>query len=249
MGLLRRRDLELNELRWWSNWAKLSWLDKNTHMLSSRDFAEPFFNRAGFLSCAGISSSLEGVERRFRSLGLDPVLLVHDKCTVGRKALTRKGYRMVDTMTVLASTSDLPRADPAPTIAVSSSCSIDDWSRAYLQSFYGDERLLLAVTKVARRLKKLREATLLQTRLEGSVAGVLAIFRTPGLAGVYCVGTLPKFRRRGVAGTLIGRAKEIAIAEGRRLCLQTLESDGAEPFYLARGFTKLYRKNFLAKEN
>ncbi len=249
MGPLRRRNLELNELKWWSNWAKVSWLDRNTHILSSREFAEPFFNRAGFLSCAGISSSIERAERRFRGLGLDPVLLVHEKCMVGRKALTRKGYRKVDTMTVLASTSRSQRAERAPVVEVSSSSSVYDWSRAYLQSFYGDEHLLQAVTKVASRLKQMREATLLEARLEGTVAGVLAIFRTPGLAGVYCVGTLPKFRRMGVAGTLIGRANGMAQSEGRKLCLQTLESDGAEPFYLARGFTELYRKDFMAREN
>jgi len=80
-------------------------------------------------------------------------------------------------------------------------------------------------------------------------AGVLAIFRTEGLAGVYCVGTVPKHRRRGVAGALLSKAEAIAGNEGRRLILQSLASDVSARFYLERGFKALYCKQLLSKEN
>ena len=105
------------------------------------------------------------------------------------------------------------------------------------------------MTGVARRLVRNRSATLLEARLDGTVAGVLAVFRTRRLAGIYCVGTVPKFRRRGVAGALLDRAAEIAASEGRRLILQTLKSDGVEDFYSKRGFVDLYRKTFLRRES
>lgn len=244
-----RRELELNELEWWSNWAKLSWLGKNAHLLTSREFNEPFFNRAGFIVCSDLSASVDKAERAFRNLGMNPVLLVYESCSNGMKVLSRKGYRLVDTMTVLVSTGALSRPNRPSDVRPSSSISSEDWSRAYLKSFYGDERLMPVVTRIVRRLQRAREATFLEARLEGQVAGVLAIYRTKGLAGIYCVGTLPRFRRRGVAGALTARAKEIATKEGRKLILQTLESDGAEPFYTARGFRKLYRKNLMVKEN
>ncbi len=246
---LSSRALELGELNWWSSWATLSWLDRNSYMLSSMEFAEPFFNRVGFLSCAGLASSAEKAEHRFRALGLDPVLLVHEKCSAGMKALTKTGYRKADTMTVLASTRSPRSAGRSQGVKISLSGSAREWSRVYLRAFYGDERLLPQVTRIVRRLNEMTRVTLLEAKLEGAVAGVLAIYRTPGLAGVYCVGTLPKFRRMGVAGALVDRAKEVASSEGRRLFLQTLESDGTEPFYLARGFTRLYRKHFMVKEN
>ena len=78
-------------------------------------------------------------------------------------------------------------------------------------------------------------------------AGVLAIFRTEGLAGVYCVGTVPQHRRKGVAASLLSNAKAIAGAEGRHLFLQSLASDGTLRYYLQRGFRVLYSKQLLSR--
>ena len=109
--------------------------------------------------------------------------------------------------------------------------------------------MLSPTVGIARRLVEKRSTTLLEAKLDGAVAGVMAIFRTPSLAGIYCVGTVPRFRRRGVAGSLLRRASEIATAESRLMMLQTLRSDRVEEFYKKRGFTRLYQKCFMEKES
>ncbi|MDV3278485.1 MAG: hypothetical protein LYZ69_08495 [Nitrososphaerales archaeon] len=243
-----RRALELNELTWWSGWASLTWLDRNTYVFTSSEFNEPFFNRAGFLECRGIRRSLAEVERRFQSVRVDPTVLAYDSCASATAALTDSGYTLVDKMAVLRLITPKFRTNGALRVESVKSGSREGWSRAYLLSFYGGTGLLSAVSRVVSRLLRKRGVTLLEGRIGGEVAGVLAIQRSSQLAGVYCVGTIPRFRKTGVSGTLISEAYRIASAGRRRLILQTLESDGAEGFYVAGGFKRLYAKNVMARK-
>lgn len=175
---------------------------------------------------------------------MDPTVLVFESC--GADSLLAKGYRKVDEMTVLRSTRTTLDAGAHPLILSSSDPRA--WTLAYLRSFYGDEKLVDVVLPKVTSLMESKGVTLLEARFGKETAGVSALFRTRGIAGVYCIGTIPKFRMRGVATALLGRAREIADSEGRALVLQTLTSDGAMPFYRARGFAKVHSKLVLEKK-
>jgi ribosomal protein S18 acetylase RimI-like enzyme len=248
LGHPSRKDLELNEVRWWSSWARLAWFGPNGYLLASDDFREPFFNRAGTLACTEVTGTAGWAEKKFATRGLDSTLTVFDTCNRAGGELENRGYRPIDTMTVLLA--DRPVATEAsPQTAIVPSRSTDGWTRAYLEAFYGDQELAVVVTPIVSRLLKARTVTLLEAKIHSETAGVLAIYRTKGLAGVYCVGTVPECRRLGVAGMLLHRAKEIAKDEGRVLILQSLASDGSEGFYRKRGFVPLYSKRMLTKES
>jgi GNAT superfamily N-acetyltransferase len=243
-----RRDAELNEARWWSSWARLSWSGDAYYTLESKRFKESFFNRAVALSCGGVAAAASRAEEGLGARGLPSAVTVFDSCDRGIRDLLASGYRAADTMTVLVSRGAIPDAHGRE-LAVRSSSSAGSWVRAYLDAFYGERALGAAVVPIARRLLKARAATLLEARVEGRLAGVLALFRTKGVAGVYCLGTVPEFRGEGVATGLLAKSKEIAGAEGRHLILQTLASDGAGPFYSQRGFRRLYSKKMMEKES
>jgi GNAT superfamily N-acetyltransferase len=243
-----RRELELNEVRWWSNWARLRWLGPSAYLLTSDRLREPFFNRAGALACKGVERTVAMAEKWFARLGMGSTFMVFDSCAGAAAALEDSGYRPVDTMAVLLSRG--PIADESATgISVNSRPSAGSWTRAYLESFYGGQELAPSVAPIVRRLPETRGVTLLEATIDHEAAGVLALFRTEGLAGVYCVGTVPRRRRLGVAATLLARAKEMADAEGRSLVLQSLASDGSERYYLDRGFVNLYTKLMYARES
>ena len=95
-----RRDLELNELGWWANWAKLQWVGKDAYLLSSKELPETFYNRGGLLSCDSIAS-LRSLEGKFSVLGARPALMVFDGCRGAARALAGSGYLVEDTMTVM----------------------------------------------------------------------------------------------------------------------------------------------------
>ena len=184
-------------------------------------------------------------EEIFRSAGADSTLMVFDSCSAV-KGLLESGYRKTDTMSVLRSAAPLRVDEQELEVRVSKDPGA--WTTAYLRSFYGDEGLKRAVRPIVAALQDSRAVTLLEARAGGETAGVLAMFRTQGLLGVYCVGTVPEYRRMGAATALLARTTQVASAERRTVVLQTLESDGALRFYLRRGFEAMYSKLVLARK-
>ena len=238
--------LELNEARWWSNWAHIAWLGSSGYLLTSESFRETFFNRACILNCRGVDATVARAERRLTAHDTVSTVTILDSCTKAARGLRASGYRPADTMTVLLSSSPAKPASPVQ-VTISDRPTSDRWTRAYLEAFYGDQELAPHVTPIVARLRKLNAVTLLEAVVGDETAGVLAIFRTGGLAGVYCVGTIPEHRRKGVAASLLSSAKAITRAEGRHLFLQSLASDGTLSYYLQRGFRVLYSKQLLSK--
>jgi GNAT superfamily N-acetyltransferase len=194
-----------------------------------------------------VGATAAWAERRLTAHNMGSTLTVFDSCAKGVKSLEASGYRPVDTMTVLVS-NDSTTASLAH-VAIKQRPAPDSWTKAYLQAFYGDQELAPHITPIVARLLKLKAVTLLEGEVEGVTAGVLAIFRTAGLAGIYCVGTVPEHRRKGVANILLSKAKAIAGAEGKRLFLQSLSSDGSLHYYLERGFSASYSKKLLSRES
>jgi GNAT superfamily N-acetyltransferase len=242
------RDLELNEVEWWSHWARLDWLDKSAYALTSRKFREPFFNRAGFLDYRRMERVVASIEAKFRASGVESTILVSDSYADEIDSLRQAGYEVIDSMSVLRLTKPAFETNDSLVVRPVEPTELEDWSRTYLLSFYGRTKLLSSVNEAIRKAYANKGVTLLVGTIHGDFAGVLAVQRSKGLAGVYCVGTVRRFRRTGVAGTLITEANRIAEEEGRGLILQTLESDHAERFYLKGGFRKLYTKRVLSRK-
>ena len=244
MRIPDRRHTELNEIRWWSHWAKLSWKGEG-YVLSSDLIREGFFNRGGSLNCGSLLGTASWAEGKFARRGVVATMSAFESCEAVR-ALLRAGYRQVDEMAVLVSKGGVPDASSG---SVAVSRNPRSWTWAYLRSFYGDTALSDAVGPLVMSLSKSRQVTLLESRVNGDTAGVAALFKTPGVAGVYCVGTVPEHRREGVATGLIARAREMSESEGRTMVLQTLKSDGVSGFYFKRGFEKIYSKLLLEKSS
>ena len=248
MGNPSRGDAELNEARWWSNWGHVAWLDSSCYLLTSGDFREPFFNRACVLDCRGVGAAVARAEERLMGQGMASIITILDSCTKSVMGLRASGYRPVDKMTVMFSEGAVKSASLTP-VTIDERPAEDGWTRAYLEAFYRDQKLAPVVPPIVIRLLTLSSVTLLVARTGGETAGVLALFRTRGLAGVYCVGTIPEHRSKGVASALLSKARATAAAEGRHLILQALASDVSARFYLERGFKILYSKQMLSKES
>ena len=148
----------------------------------------------------------------------------------------------MDTMKVLVSTTPMEGAGEGTITR-----SPEGWTAAYLKAFYGSGELTRTVKPIVASLLKDMAVTLLEQKSGGETAGVLALFRTPGLMGVYCVGTVPEHRKRGVATSLLAKAGRMAESERRTLILQSLASEGATQLYLDNGYEVMYDKLILEK--
>jgi GNAT superfamily N-acetyltransferase len=238
--------LERNEADWWSRWAEVKWFGGSAYALSSKRFDEPFFNRACLIGCSFSKTMFDSIESYMAERGLQ-LLTVNSQCRMLRAAALKRGYSPIDEMSVFVSAGPFSsRSGSVRVLEIRNSCLVD-WAKVYLLSFYGDLSLLHAVAGVIRRLGRDRKVTLLIAEVDGTEAGVTALYRTERLMGVYCVGTLKEFRRKGVGSALLAKARELAEKEGRTVFLQTLLSDRAEKFYESNGFRKLYTKLIFSK--
>ncbi len=241
---------ELNELGWWSHWAELGWFSKSCYHLHSREFTEPLFNHAGFLSTrVSLDLLLGRVERRYGEGGTIPAFFLqdtHEYASIRERILSR-GYRVADQFLVMK----LVRAPSNPTagmtIKIVRGEDLDDWCKAYLSAFYGEHSLLKSVRASVKKALKEGRTKLVLAEVGDRPAGTLAIYRRDHYSGVYCVGTVPQFRGRGVATSMLRRARDIAESDGTTMLLQTFLSDSFENFYRDRGFKRIYSKSVLLK--
>ncbi len=78
------------------------------------------------------------------------------------------------------------------------------------------------------------------------VGCMLTHIKPPDYFGIYCVGTVPDMRHRGVAKAMLHKAESIALAHGcKYLTLQTISSDGVTPMYLKYGFKLEFKRAVL----
>ncbi|MFN3621342.1 MAG: GNAT family N-acetyltransferase, partial [Nitrososphaerales archaeon] len=80
-------------------------------------------------------------------------------------------------------------------------------------------------------------------RYKGKAVGVAARYSSEKLSGIYCLGTIPHLRNRGIGSTLIKHLINEAYKErDLNVCLQTLLSENLTRFYTKLGFKKVYGK-------
>ena len=73
--------------------------------------------------------------------------------------------------------------------------------------------------------------------------GCCLLYEKKESIGLYCLGTIQHFRRKGVARELIASAVRIAKNNGHNLLIvQTLTKEGYEEFYKKLGFRTIYKK-------
>jgi len=252
------RGYELNEVSWWAKWVdETIWVSKNCYAVFSDTFKdEYFYNRGGFLGAERVpEDAIEAIEREFakrkRSM---PCILVEERRPWDRlrASLSSRGYTVGDRMSVMEirpGAKSKSASNPGVEVTLVGSRSkgkeLQVWTRTYLQAFYGDQRLSDEVNKIMRKVVKDKKVSVILARIGENPVGCAVIYRsTGGVAGAYCIGTAPSFRKKGVAATMLRHMREIAESDGRRLILQTLASDSAEGFYLKQGFRLAYTKTF-----
>jgi ribosomal protein S18 acetylase RimI-like enzyme len=242
---------ELNELEWWSNWAGVTWISPKAYVMRSEEFSEPFFNRAGFIEMevGRWAETVREMESIFDSHGLLPYIYVQETqdFSVLREALG-KNYAVVDKVSVMEMRSPSFQSNPDVLVERAREEDSREWCEAYLQSFYGSLELIEPTLEIVQRSMGKEGVSFVMARIGMSVAGTLVMYRKQDVLGVYCVGTVPRFRRKGVANTMLEFAQNVSRDAGATMILQTMLSDGAEGLYIKMGLVSVYRKEIFARK-
>jgi len=255
------RGYELNEVSWWAKWVDATvWVSKNCYAIFSDAFKdEQFYNRGGFLGVERVPELIvEAIEKEFsKRKRQTPCIVVEEGRPWDRlrSSLSSRGYVVGDRMLVMESSLHArgkSTSNPEVEITLIGSRSkgreLQEWTKTYLQAFYGDQRLSKEVNGIMRKVVKDKKASVVLARIGQTPVGCAVMFRTAGgVAGAYCIGTDPSFRGRGVGATMLKAMRSLAESEGKRLILQTMASDDVEGFYLKQGFKLAYTKTLFAR--
>ena len=244
------RGTQRNELGWWSSWARSFRPARGATGLFSLEFPEPLFNRVLFLSPPRDPyQTVREIIRQFRSLGGPPSFFVLDseRFSLTRRAIGENGLRFKDRFLTLELVAPKLHRDRMTSVREASDLELEVWSRTYLESFYGNEVLLEEVLRSVRRSSLKRSNRLLLALRNGKVAGTMALHVSNGYTGVYCLGTVPSMRGKGIASSMLVAARDVASRLRTKVVLQVFEADKVEEFYVARGFRRVYAEEILGE--
>ena len=255
MPNLETREYELNEVSWWGKWVdETTWISKNGYVMFSDVFKdEGFYNRGGFVGVEKVpEDAIIVMEKEFAKRGRKlPTIMVEEgrQWDKMRTYLLSRGYIVSDRMLVMESALR-PTSSANPEVGVnlvrvsSRRSGLQEWTRTYLEAFYGDMKLDTEVNGMMQKVVKDKKTSLFLAKIGDAPAGCAAMYRSAGgIAGAYCIGTVPRFRGKGVAATVVNHMQKVAEGEKRRLILQTLSSDRVEGFYYKQGFKPAYVKS------
>jgi predicted GNAT family acetyltransferase len=125
----------------------------------------------------------------------------------------------------------------------------EEWCKAYLQAFYGNLELFNPTLEIIRRSMKQEGVTFVSARIEKSIVGTLVMYKKQDVFGVYCVGTVSRFRKKGVANTMMEFANDVSRDARATMILQTMLSDKVEDLYIKLGLVPVYRKEVFAQQD
>ncbi|MCS7222623.1 MAG: GNAT family N-acetyltransferase [Anaerolineae bacterium] len=157
-----------------------------------------------------------------------------------REALAQAGWIRVEDIIVMVADAPPEPSPPSPHLSwhVVEASEMSQWVSVLVGSF----ELPASPTFTASLCRRFRQGTTVSYLAEwdGKPAGCAQLFREAGVAGIYAVGTLPAFRRRGIASALVGHLMREAIAHEDHVCLQVIAGSPAEQVYVRLGFQRLF---------
>ncbi|MCS7142920.1 MAG: GNAT family N-acetyltransferase [Aigarchaeota archaeon] len=234
--------LEENENGFFSLWS-----DKETYrraiLLCNPVFHDdPLFNHAtGTLDSEDV---IEFIIRYFDSRNVRPAIYANPwNLFPLREVLLGYGFRLWDELFVEVRGAD-PQSPTQSTLRpVEDTDALRTWIEIYESAFkipsYWHREIEVRTKTMLRR-----DDVTLFVKYAGEIpVGSLAAYFTGDLCGLYCIGTPPKYRGKGIGSSMINEAVRVAGMRGARaVCLQTLASDKLTGFYERLGFRVAYKK-------
>ena len=204
-----------------------------------------------------LGTDLARLEAPFLRLRIPPsVYLTPASAPSGlRRALMARGYRTEYRQTVMVydlgedgrvgAVGQAPAAGPASAplqvLEAGRPAEYHAWCRVFLEGFEVPPDMHQVMYEMNLRSLRHPQVTGLLGVVDGEPVATTCLFVEGDTAGLYAVSTIPKARRRGVAGAMVRRALDLARARGATLAvLQTGTGGDPERLYRTLGFRDLF---------
>ena len=247
--------MEANEEAFCSIWADRVGICKDVYLLiNTRMPSDYFYNRLNLYNGEISCEVLKRAEYRFFRNNMNCYAYVHEKNADTQRKLNLAGFSWIDTMDVLTLTLesdfvDKKKATTDVSVVKVNYADIASWVSAFCESF----EILEMQTEIKQRIERHFDKLILLISYVCSglsapqIGGCCALFVNRGIIGVYCLGTIPKFRGRGIARKMLASGVQYTFNLDY-LFLQTFESQNLFAFYRKFGFKLAYKKRVFEKK-
>ena len=241
------QELESNERGFFSIWSDLIDFDSAKFFLNRKFPDDILFNRIIEISARKnkLNDAIDKAIAYFNRAGVRPSVFVTERSI--EDYLVSKRFKHVDDFNMMKLKKFVPDERRAAEVSAIDASTLTEWVKAYMASFDIAARFKQEVLKRSKMSLK-KGCTLYLAKVRGEPAGTTLSYYENGITGIYCVGTLPKFRGRGIASKML----EVAIRDSEKRgdhvqCLQNLEGHKVREFYEKRGFETVFVKKVYRK--
>lgn len=216
--------MEENEWSFCSLWTEKVDVQCGRALVNEKLRDDYFFNRAAVEGCP--KGAEKQVAKMFWDRGMDCYLYFQSPSALPA----------IDTMQVLKSARITTGRYKAVQVGRD---DLPVWIDVFVKSF-GVPDWRGEVEKIV--TANFQKLALLLSYNEAMPAGCAALYRTGDLTGLYCLGTLSKFRGKGIAKSILGFAQKLSEGDRTQLFLQTPGSEGLFDLYAKSGFVLSHTK-------
>ncbi len=240
---------EDNEDSWFSLWCEARETGCALLLLNGELSDDSLFNHITRVRCKTEEADdiIEQTILRFGEKSIPPCFYVSPLTSpedFGER-LEDKGFRQWDKMDVmeyLGEEPDLQEGDVE--VRRVDSESINLWTAVYAESFEVSKSQTQEYTKRTGLAFLRSDTDFFLAFVDGKVAGCASLYSKDRVGGIYFLGILAEFRRRGIASKLLKVvAKRSEERHNTSLILQTLRQSGLKEFYSKNRFKKTYTKS------
>ncbi|MDE1867073.1 MAG: GNAT family N-acetyltransferase [Thaumarchaeota archaeon] len=192
-----------------------------------------FFDKLTNISCIN-DKMIDDALALFAKYGTAPYIYTLNYADLEDKLL-KKNFKLYDVQHVLVKT---PNSTKATKIHMISSDESMLWSKTFCDAYDCQDW----VTSVDKIVKKSIQS--IEYYVDESASSCVALYEKDSMLGLYCLGTIPSMRKKGLAMSLIDFAlSEVKKRNLELLMLETYRKDELVNFYLKQGFKEIYQKN------
>lgn len=260
LGSITKDLIEKNDSEFSALWARRLRLLQCAELFVNRAFpGDYFFNKTKILSpCQRTPLLISKARRIFFSNKLDCFIHSYDDLAYQdvNTSLEDAGFSRIDSMLVfsadqatqLASEDKTDYDQNLPQLIAIDQDSISMWVDVFCKAFNAEDWKQQIHSLTMANLRFFRLFVLMTRSDAASVPAACALlFCYRKVMGLYCLGTLPKFRRKGLASLIL--KSSISMARAKRMKLffvQAFLNDGFADMYEKVGLNLEYRKGVYA---
>jgi GNAT superfamily N-acetyltransferase len=242
--------MEYNESTFCSLWTERIKVNNCTDLFINEKFGEDyFFNRVNNIPCCHDNDDVRPVlaesVRIFSQRGLKCFVYIDYSDAILEKILLENRFTLLDTMQSFRSDiSKVQYENRDSYVDKIDMAHLPVWIDVFCKSF----NALEWKSEVERILKMhFNEVVLLVAYVNSNSnhipAGCALLFNLHKLTGLYCLGTVPSFRRQGLARKIIEVSLDIVRQQRANfLICQAFTNEGFAGFYNRLGFQLVYKK-------